>query len=124
MFDALTSAVSSAFNRRGSSLSVPILDGALKPNNLLEEAPVLVERKGLEDIAVSANGEIYVACGHDVMRLAPGGELRPIARHERDITALTILPDGVLAVGLGTSVIVGSPDGSSANKPVVVNHVD
>jgi len=124
MFDALTSAVSSAFNRRGSSLSVPILDGALKPNNLLEEAPVLVERKGLEDIAVSANGEIYVACGHDVMRLAPGGELRPIARHERDITALTILPDGVLAVGLGTSVIVGSPNGSSANKPVVVNHVD
>lgn len=123
MFDALTSAVSAAFNRRGSSLSVPILDGALKPNNLLEEAPVLVERKGLEDIAVAANGEIYVACGHDVMRLAPGGELRPIARHERDITALTVLPDGVLAVGLGTSVIIGAPDGSSVES-VVINHVD
>lgn len=122
MFDAFASAVSSIFNRRSSSLSVPILDGALKPNNLLEEAPVLVERTGLEDIVVGPDGGVYVACGHEVMRLASDGELQPVARYERDITALAVLPDGALAVGLGASIVLGLPN--NRDRHVVVGDAD
>ncbi|MEO8557640.1 MAG: hypothetical protein ABI439_01155 [Rhodospirillales bacterium] len=109
MFDALASAVSSIFNRRGSSLSVPILDGALKPNNLLDEASIVVEKDGIEDIAIGSDGEIYVACGNAVMRLAASGELEQVAQHEHAVTALAALGDGTLAVGLGAKVVLGKP---------------
>ena len=50
------------FGDRDEALSIPIMDGSLKPNNLLEEASVFVEREGLEDLAVGADGELYAAC--------------------------------------------------------------
>jgi hypothetical protein len=120
MFDAIAAAVSSVFNRRSSSLSVPILDGALKPNNLLEEAPTLVEQNGLEDIAVGSDGEIYVACANAAMHLAAGGKLEQVAQYDHAVTALAVLPDGTLAVGLGARVVLGRPDG----QQVVVDRVD
>lgn len=120
MFDVLTSAISSLVSRRGSSLSVPILDGALKPNNLLEDASVVAERNGLEDMVVGSDGEIYVACGRAVMKMSSKGELTPVATHDHAITALAVLPDGALAVALGTSVVID--DGAGGH--VVINHVD
>lgn len=114
MLDAVTSFVSSIFNRRGASLSVPILDGALKPNNLLEQAPVLVEQDGLEDIAIGPDGDLYVACGKAVLRLTDSGQLAPVAQHDHAVTALAVLGDGTLAIGLGTRVVLSRPDGQQA----------
>ena len=105
MFDAIANLVGSAFGR-GSSLSVPILDGALKPNNLLEQAPVLVERAGLEDLAVGRDGALYAACGTAVVKVSDGGELAELATFDRPVTALAVLADGTLAVGLGNAVVV------------------
>lgn len=116
MFNALASSVSSIFNRRGSSLSVPILDGALKPNNLLEDAPVLVERDGFEDIVVGPDGVIYVACGNEVMTLAKNGMLQPFTEHDEPVTALAVMADGALAIGLGASVII---EGGKAGRAVI-----
>lgn len=111
MLDAIGSAVSSIFNRRGSSLSVPILDGALKPNNLLEQAPVAAEREGIEDLAISPGGEVYVACRNEVLRLEPAGGLRTVASYDRTVTALAAFGDGALAVGLGDGVAIDTPSG-------------
>lgn len=118
MFNAVTSSISSIFNRRGSSLSVPILDGALKPNNLLEDAPVIVEREGLEDIVVGPDGKVYVACGNEVMTLAKDGKLRSFARYDEPITALAVMADGSRATGLGTSVVI---EGGDADRAVIHN---
>lgn len=120
MFDALASAISGAFNRRSSGLSVPILDGALKPNNLLEEAPILAECGGLEDMAIGPDGELYAACGHAIVKVSANGELTEVASHEHLITAFAILPDGGFAVGLGTSVVIDVRKGDRE----VVNHAD
>ncbi len=124
MLDALASIVASVFNRRGASLSVPILDGALKPNNLLEQAVVLVEQDGLEDIAVGPDGDLYVACGKAVLRLTDGGQLAPVAQHDHAVTALAVLGDGTLAVGLGTRVMLGRPDGRPSDQQVTFDRAD
>jgi len=107
MFDALAS----LFRRGGSSLSVPILDGALKPNNLLEQAPVFAENPDLEDIALGPDGEIYAACGFVVARVSENGELVPVSAFDGAVTALTFLSDGSLAVALGNRLIIdaGTP---------------
>jgi len=118
MFDAVSSLISS-FVGRGSSLSVPILDGALKPNNMIERATILAERQGLEDLALGPNG-LHVACGHDVLKLSDGGELAVAASFDRPVTAIAFTTGGELAVGLGNAVAVGGRTLDSADgKPFV-----
>jgi len=103
MFDALSAAL---FPSRRKSLSVPVLDGALKPNNLLEDAAVILERPGLEDLALDGDGTLHAACGPTVLRVAPGGEATVAATFDRTVTAIAFLADGTLAVGLGDRVVL------------------
>lgn len=94
------------FGNRDELLSIPIMDGSLKPNNLLEDAPVFAEGHGLEDLAVGADGELYAACGPAVMRVGSDGALAEVARFNRDVTALAAFPDGRLAAALGSAVVL------------------
>lgn len=94
------------FGNRDEALSIPIMDGSLKPNNLLEEAPVLAERESLEDIAVGADGELYAACGPAILRVGTDGALVEVARLERDVTALAAFGDGRLAAAIGDAVVL------------------
>jgi len=94
----------SMFGGKTTSLSIPIMDGPLKPNNLLESATVVVEREGLEDLAIAKDGALLAACGAAVLRIEATGECRQIALFDRAITALTVLPDGAMVVGLGDAV--------------------
>lgn len=100
----ISSLAASLFGGRKSTLSIPILDGALKPNNLLEEAPVFAEREGLEDLALAPDGALYAACGRGVFRVSGEDSFEPVAAFDRDVTALAIGSDGAIAVGLGNSV--------------------
>ncbi len=106
MFKALTSRFRSLGNQRGQSLSVPVFDGALKPNDVLEEAEVLVEKEGLEDLAVDCDGRIFAACGSEVFEVSMTGDLSLIIRLEKSITALCVLPGRRLVVGLGDRVVI------------------
>ncbi|MEH6497414.1 MAG: hypothetical protein V7740_16845 [Pseudomonas marincola] len=108
MFNAVSKLLKPLFGGRGSSLSVPILDGAFKPNNLLEQAPVYAEHPGFEDIAVGPDGDLYAACGSDVVKIPASGDLIPVSTFDQTVTALAFLPDGSMAVGLGTSVAVNA----------------
>lgn len=118
MFDALSSALSGVFNKRSSGLSVPILDGPLKPNNLLEEAPVLAEIEGLEDIAIGPDGHLHAVAGRVIFKISASGQLIEVSEHQHAITAFAIQPDGTFAVGLGTSVVIDGGNGART----VVNH--
>ncbi|HEY4192543.1 MAG TPA: hypothetical protein VGM46_07835 [Mesorhizobium sp.] len=119
MFNAVSSLISSLFDR-GSSLSVPILDGALKPNNMIENATVVTERAGIEDMALGPDGVLHLACGKDVLKLSDKGEFTVAASFDRPVTALAFTAAGEIAVGLGNAVAVGSRIMDSADgKPFV-----
>lgn len=103
MLDAIIQKVSGMFGGRGSGLSVPILDGAFKPNNLLEEAEVLVSHPGLTDMALDPTGRILLAAGSDVL-VWDGGATTLLSQHDANITALAVLGDGRRVVALGDRI--------------------
>lgn len=93
------------FGRSRSNLSVPILDGAFKPNNLLEDAEVILEKPGLEDMALAPDGRLFLAAGSEVLAF-DGKSTQVITRHDSLITALAVLVNGHHAVALGDRIIV------------------
>ena len=105
------SALKSMLVGKTTSLSIPIMDGPFKPNNLLESAAVVVEQDGLEDLAIARDGALLAACGHGVLRFDPSGQCTLIAEFDRKVTALAVLSDGAMAVGLGDAVQITDGNG-------------
>ena len=102
--------------RGEASITIPIFDGALKPNQMLEEAEVVAEFEDASDIAADRDG-ILVADGGRVVR--PGGKSE-VARFDQPVTALCALPDGGIAVALGgkdVRVKGGALDGFVSKGP-------
>ena len=56
--------------RGEASITIPIFDGALKPNQMLEEAEVVGEFENASDIAADRDG-ILIADGSRTVRLVP-----------------------------------------------------
>jgi hypothetical protein len=96
--------------RGDASISVPVLDGALKSNQLIEDAEVVAELEAPEDLA-SDGRSLWVADGARVLRI--DGANAPAVEHtfERALSALACLPAGGVAVALGGSEVrvVGGP---------------
>ncbi|MGD9862686.1 MAG: hypothetical protein AB7S99_05700 [Pseudodonghicola sp.] len=121
MLDTVGQMLGGLFGRRRSSLAVPILDGVFKPNNLLEEAEVLAERPGLEDMAAGPDGQLYLACGAEVLALGADGALSVVESFDAPVTALAVLGDGRRAVALGDRVVISggaAPVTEAAGKPL------
>lgn len=104
MANALRNFVDRFFGRGEAAVTVPPLDGALKPNNILEEADFGISVSAPDNLVVSDAGLIYSsgrilyrqpACG------GPGAELR-ITNEE--ISALAVSAEGVMAVAAGKAI--------------------
>jgi hypothetical protein len=109
---ALSKLTDHLLGRGDAAATVPPFDGALKPNQYLEEAEVFAELDGLEDLA-SDGRDLYVAHGQAVLRYR-GGHAEEVARFGQKITALCLLRDGGLAVALDgcrVQIAGGSHDG-------------
>lgn len=117
MSNVILSLKAAVFARRASGLSIPIMDGAFKPNNLLEEAAVFAERRGLEDLALDAQGVLHAACGKSVFRVGADGDFTQVATFDRDVTALALMKGGAMAVALGDAVLIAG-DGVSASRVI------
>ena len=81
---------------RGKAVTIPPMDGALKPNTALEEAPVVAAALSPDNLTVlkgqpiySSHREIRGLGSHSVIETCPA-----------DISALAAAPDGTLAVAL------------------------
>ncbi len=112
MIAAVERLVDRVLGRGEASTTVPPFDGQLKPNQLLETAPVLAELDAPEDLATDGKA-VFVANGRSVLRLG-GGALAEIARFERTVTALCCLAEGGFAVALDgreVRVVGGAYDG-------------
>ena len=83
------------------------MDGAFRPNDLLDAAPPIVETPAPDCLAVTSQG-LVVSSQRSLFRVdRPGGA--PLASFDAEISALAGLPDGGAAVGLidGRIVFVG-----------------
>ncbi len=109
MIAALKALGDRVLGRGDASITVPIFDGALKPNQLLADAEIVGRFDDANDIATDGK-VLLVADGGQILSLADGGRTE-IARLDRGVTALCALPDGGLAVALaGEEVrITGGP---------------
>ncbi len=92
--------------RGDASITVPVFDGALKSNNLLEEAPVFATLDAPQDLATDGHA-LFVANGKTVLRYDPGApgaggntDATEVRRFDRPVSALACLPGGGLAVAL------------------------
>lgn len=101
--------------RGDASITVPVFDGALKSNNILEQAPVFASLEAPEDLATDGDA-LYVADGlvvlrYDVSSAGSGRSPSEVHRFDRRVSALACLPAGGLAVALaGREVrVVGGP---------------
>jgi hypothetical protein len=100
--------------RGDAAIAVPSFDGALKPNQKLEEAEILLECAAPEDLATDGL-TTYVADGARLLRI-DGGAAVEVRAFEQRISALAYLPGGELAVALAGREIRILPE-ASATKP-------
>ena len=106
--------------RGAASITVPVFDGALKSNNLLEDAPVFATLDAPQDLATDGRS-LFVANGRTVLRYdpAPPGTganvgATEVQHFDRPVSALTCLPGGGMAVALDGSevrIVGGVHDG-------------
>ena len=99
MIAALRSFGDRMLGRGEAAITVPIFDGALKPNQMLADAEIAGQFEDANDIATDGK-TLLVADGGRVLGVGAGGTTE-IARFDRGVTALCALPDGGLAVALG-----------------------
>jgi hypothetical protein len=100
--------------RGEASITMPPMDGAFRPNDLLDSAPPVVAMPEPDCLAVTSRG-IVVSAGRSLFNVdRPDGT--PVASFDCEISALAGLPDGGAAVGLIDGRIVfagGRRDGKT-----------
>jgi len=99
--------------RGEAAVTVPALDGVLRPNRRLDEA---ARRLPLDDVVGLAvqDGRLLAAAGQEVMALEPSGQWQGRFAFETPISCIAALPDGGLAVALADGIVVirgGARDG-------------
>lgn len=115
------------------SVTVPPMDGALSPNQVIEEAPVALEVDAPDNL-VSDGSHFYFSSGKEVRALAADKAAGLFATFDAPVTALAAA-EGVLAVGLDDGRVVlrgGRDDGKVLSRvgnrdikcPTALNLVD
>ncbi|MDY0873822.1 SMP-30/gluconolactonase/LRE family protein [Dongia rigui] len=101
MIGALKNLSDRLLGRGAAALTVPPLDGALKPNNRLENAPLGIAAE-MPDCLVQLGGRLLWAEGRRVM-----SEAGQVASAGGEITALAASPSGRLAIAaLGKGIAI------------------
>lgn len=94
-----------------AAVTVPPMDGALRPNRLLEEAPMAASAVAPDDLALDGKGVVF-SSGPTVCRLARRGA-ETIADLGSEITALAAGGGGTIAAALaGGTIALIDPDGA------------
>jgi len=110
MIDAVRQWTERLLGRGDAAISVPVLDGALRSNRLIEDADVVAELDAPEDLA-SDGTALLVADGARVLRFEGAGDPSVAHAFDTTVSALACLPEGGLAVALaGREIrVLGGP---------------
>jgi len=95
---ALRDLTNRVLGRGDATIAVPSFDGALKPNQKLEAAEVVLQCAAPQDLATDGH-TVHVADGTRVVRL-DGNVATELRTFDRPISALAAVPGGGLAVAL------------------------
>ena len=83
---------------RGKAVTIPPMDGALKPNTALDEAPVALEIEAPDNLC--SDGERLIFSSHEKVFAWQGGRIEEIQSFDAPVTALAVSSAGDLAIGL------------------------
>jgi hypothetical protein len=110
MIGKLRDAVDNLLGRGEAAITVPPLDGALRPNSLLDDAAARYPLERVDCLAAQS-GDLLAAAGRTVYALAADGSWRSHFEAPTEIACIASLGDDGLALGLmdGGIVIVGGP---------------
>jgi sugar lactone lactonase YvrE len=101
LFDHLVRDIRSIIDRDGEQNAIPPLDGALSPNDRLDEcSPIGDPLPGLDDVVANPQGALFVSAGRCVLKLSGLGftERALVAEFDGDAGGLALHPDGRLLV--------------------------
>ena len=110
MIAAALRAVDNLLGRGEAAITVPPLDGALRPNSLLDDAAKRYPLENVDCLAVQS-GSLLAAAGDRVLSLAAGGKWRTRFEAPAAITSIAAIGKDGLAVGLanGAILVKGGP---------------
>ena len=90
---------------RGKAITIPPMDGALKPNTALDESEIVLEADAPDNLC-SYHGGLLYASGHKIFVLEGGGAApREISQFEAPVSALATSVHGDIAIGLDNGEI-------------------
>jgi len=118
MIAALRNVYDQVLGRGSASVTVPAMDGALKPNAALDRGTTLTQLPAPDNLVARA-GAVLFSSGAAVLSLAEDGSTLEILRCETPVAALATSPAGRLALALASGVIRVSRDAADApTQPV------
>ena len=93
---------------RGQAMTIPPMDGALRPNTALDDSAAELLEAAAPDNLAAVGEHILYSTGGDLLRLPAYGEAAPmtVARFDAPVSALACSSDGAIAIGLGDGRIV------------------
>lgn len=98
MFAMLRNFSDRLLGRGNAAITVPIMDGALKPNRELDEAEVVLSLADIDDLATDGHS-LYASAGHCIYRVEDH-QLIKLRTFDFEVTALAVRSTGQLAVAL------------------------
>jgi hypothetical protein len=99
---------------RGKAVTIPPMDGALRPNTTLDDGTAELLEVTAPDNLTAAAGHVFYSTGSDLMRLQEGSP-KVVARFDAPISAMAYSAEGVFAIGLGDGrIIIG--DGTAVES--------
>lgn len=104
MIAALARTLDNLLGRGEAAVTVPALDGAMRPNRRLDEAGTRLPLENVDCLAVSA-GVIHASAGDHIHRLSPAKQWEATYGCGAPITAMAAV-EGGLAAALATGEIV------------------
>ena len=117
MMQALRRRLDALWGRGEASITIPSMDGALRPNSILDRAPALLSMPSPDNLVQGADA-IYFSTGRDVFALAGAGMqagAKPRHVFEKTVSCLAAHASGALAVGTAGALSVhgGRYDGKT-----------
>jgi hypothetical protein len=103
---------------RGQAVTIPPMDGALRPNTALDDSAAELLEAVAPDNLAAAGAHVFFSTGNDVLRLPAYGEGAPpaVARFDAPVSALACSPDGAIAIAVDDGRILlkdGTLDGKA-----------
>jgi hypothetical protein len=123
MFDTIRQFSDRLLGRGDAAITVPVMDGALKPNRVLDEAEVVATLHDIDDLATDGQS-LYVSAGPVLYRL-DANRLVELHRFDANITALAVRSVNRLAVALaGRQIVLLSKNRIGLNEIARLDRLD